>query len=420
MNQIIGSNPFLAVQHKIKEVCDILGYGDEVFDILKEPEKILITNFRVKMDNGQIKTFNGYRCQHNDAMGPYKGGIRFHPDVNLDEIKALSMWMTFKCGVVGIPYGGAKGGVVVDPKVLSENELQNLSRTYIESIASIIGPEKDIPAPDVNTNSKIMGWMVDEYSRLTGKDTFEVITGKPINLGGSQGRTEATGYGVALMVLEIAKLKGLDITQTTITIQGFGNVGSYAAQHLENFGARIIAIQEKDSTIYNENGITGMEKLREYFRLNKSLEGYKDSELVDADSFLGIPADIIIPCALENQITKENASIINARIICEGANGPITYEADRILNDRGITIVPDILANAGGVTVSYFEWVQNIAKFYWDKAEIQGKQKKIMTTAFHALLSIMDKYSIDMRTAAYVKAMIAITDAMEHRGWCKK
>jgi len=268
LNQIIGSNPFLAVQRKIKEVCDILGYGDEVFDILKEPEKILITNFRVKMDNGQIKTFTGYRCQHNDAMGPYKGGIRFHPDVNLDEIKALSMWMTFKCGVVGIPYGGAKGGVVVDPKVLSENELQNLSRTYIESIASIIGPEKDIPAPDVNTNSKIMGWMVDEYSRLTGKDTFEVITGKPINLGGSQGRTEATGYGVALMVLEIARLKGMDITQTTVTIQGFGNVGSYAAQHLEDFGARIIAIQEKDSTIYNENGITGMEELREYFRIN--------------------------------------------------------------------------------------------------------------------------------------------------------
>lgn len=413
----IESNPFLSVQKKIKEVCHILELKDEVFDILKEPEKVLITNFRVKMDDGKVRTFKGYRCQHNDAVGPYKGGIRFHPEVNLDEVKALSMWMTFKCAVVGIPYGGAKGGVVVDPKVLSENELQNLSRAYIENIASIIGSEKDIPAPDVNTNSKIMGWMVDEYSRLTGKDTFEVITGKPLKLGGSQGRTEATGYGVALMVLEIVKLKGLDINNFTVTVQGFGNVGSYAAQYLEEFGAKIIAIQEKSSTIYNKSGINNIKELRKYFNENNTLEGYKDSELVSKESFFGIPTDIIVPCALENQITKENAHLIQAKVICEGANGPITFEADKILKEKGILVVPDILANAGGVTVSYFEWVQNIAKFYWDKEEIQTKQKKILVATFNELLKIMDKYAVDMRTAAYIKAISSIAEAMKQRGW---
>jgi glutamate dehydrogenase len=414
----IETNPFLTVQKKIKEVCDILNLQDEVYDILREPEKILITNFRVKMDNGKVRTFGGYRCQHNDAMGPYKGGIRFHPDVNLDEVKALSMWMTFKCGVVGIPYGGAKGGVVVDPKDLSENELENLSRAYIENIASVIGPEKDIPAPDVNTNAKIMGWMVDEYSRLTGKDTFEVITGKPLGLGGSQGRTEATGYGVALMTLEIAKVKKLDIANATVTIQGFGNVGSYAAQYLEEFGAKIIAIQEKSSTIYNKNGIRGIAELRNYYTVHKTLEGYGDSQRIDEDGFFEIPADIIIPCALENQITHENAGKINAKIICEGANGPITAEADRILRANGIVIVPDILANAGGVTVSYFEWVQNIAKFYWGKEEIQTKQKNIMVAAFQELIQIMEKYTVDMRTAAYIKAIGLVTESMKQRGWC--
>ncbi len=411
-------NPFLTVQKKIKEVCDILELNEQVFDVLKEPEKILITSFRVKMDNGKVRTFNGYRCQHNDAMGPYKGGIRFHPDVNLDEVKALSMWMTFKCGVVGIPYGGAKGGVVVEPKELSEKELQNLSRAYIESIASIIGPEKDIPAPDVNTNAKIMGWMVDEYSRLTGKVTFEVITGKPLGLGGSQGRNEATGYGVALMVLEIAKLKGLDIKQSTVLIQGFGNVGSYAAQYLEEFGAKIIAIQEKASTIYNKNGIKNVEELRKYYNEKKTLEGYEDSQRIDEKGFFEIPADIIVPCALENQITKENANRINAKIICEGANGPITAEADKILKEKGIVVVPDILANAGGVTVSYFEWVQNIAKFYWSREEIRRKQKDIQVAAFESLVAIMKKYSVDMRTAAYIKAISSIAEAMKQRGWC--
>lgn len=413
----IESNPFLSVQKKIKEVCYILKLKNEVFDMLKEPEKVLITNFRVKMDNGKVRTFNGYRCQHNDAIGPYKGGIRFHPEVNLDEVKALSMWMTFKCAVVGIPYGGAKGGVVVDPAELSENELQNLSRAYIESIASVIGPEKDIPAPDVNTNSKIMGWMVDEYSRLTGKDTFEVITGKPLKLGGSQGRTEATGYGVALMVLEIVKLKGLDIKNFTVTVQGFGNVGSYAAQYLEEFGAKIIAIQEKSSTIYNKSGINNIKELRKYFNENSTLEGYKNSELVSMESFFGIPTDVIVPCALENQITIENVNMIAAKVICEGANGPITFEADKILKEKGILVVPDILANAGGVTVSYFEWVQNIAKFYWDKEEIQIKQGKILVAAFTELLSIMDKYLVDMRTAAYIKAISSIAEAMKQRGW---
>ncbi len=420
LTSAVQANPLVEVQMRIKEVCDLLDLGEETYDILKEPEKILTINFRVRMDDGKIRVFNGYRCQHNDAMGPYKGGIRFHPDVSLDEVKALSMWMTFKCAVVGIPYGGAKGGVVVDPAELSENEIQNLSRAYIENIASLIGPDKDIPAPDVNTNAKIMGWMTDEYSRLTGRDTYAAITGKPVSLGGSLGRTEATGYGVALMALEIAKVKGLDIGKTTIAIQGFGNVGSHAAQYLEEAGARIIAVQDKDGTIYNENGITDMKAMREFFRENKTLEGYQGAKLLSRESFFPVAADIMIPCALENQITKDNADVIKAPIICEGANGPVTYEAEKILLEKGVFIVPDILANAGGVIVSYFEWVQNISRFYWDLDEIQTKQKKTMIRAFKNLFQIMAEHGADMRKAAYIKAISSISEVMKVRGWYDK
>lgn len=418
MSNIQGQNPLMSVQTKIKEVCKILNYAEEVYEVLKEPEKVLITSFRVMMDNGKVRTYTGYRCQHNDAMGPYKGGIRFHPRVDLDEIKALSMWMTFKCALVGIPYGGAKGGVVVNPEELSEVELEKLSRSYIENIASVIGPDKDIPAPDVNTNSKIMGWMFDEYSRLSGRVTFEVITGKPLKLGGSQGRTEATGFGVALMACQALKLKNIDINGAKISIQGFGNVGSYAAQYMEEFGAKVVAVQERNSCIVNKDGIKNTNVLREYFKVNNTLKGFAESESIETDEFFKIPVDIIIPAALEDQITEENASSINARIICEGANGPMTLEADRILREKGVLIVPDILANSGGVIVSYFEWVQNIMKFYWDKKEIQEKQKKIMDSTFENLLGLMERYNVDMRTAGYIKSITSITEAMAERGWC--
>lgn len=417
MNSGENRNPFLAVQSKISEVSGLLKYPEEVYDLLKEPEKILIISFRVRMDNGKVKTFTGYRCQHNDALGPYKGGIRFHPHVDLDEVKALSMWMTFKCALVGIPYGGAKGGVVVNPDELSQSELERLSRAYIENIASMIGPEKDIPAPDVNTNSKIMGWMLDEYSRLNGKVVFEMITGKPIKLGGSKGRTEATGYGVALMACKALKLMGIDIQGARVSIQGFGNVGSYSAEYMQRFGAKIVAVQEKNSCILNKNGIANIHLLREYLEEKGTVEGFDNCIAIQKEDFFKIPTDIIIPAALENQITLENASIINTKIICEGANGPTTLEADRILRERGILIVPDILANAGGVIVSYFEWVQNISKFYWDKKEIQEKQTRIMELAFDNLLLVMNKYSIDMRSAAYVVSISSLAEAMSERGW---
>lgn len=410
-------NPYLTVQKKIRQVCHILKLEEEVSRILIEPKNVLTTNFRVRMDDGTTRTVTGYRCQHNNAKGPYKGGIRFMPDINIDEVKALSMWMTFKCALVGVPFGGAKGGVAIDPKSMSEIELQNLSRAYIESIEPIIGPEHDIPAPDVNTNGKIMGWMVDEYIRLTGKDDRGVITGKPINMGGSLGRTEATGYGVALMTTEIVKVKKLDINNLTVAVQGFGNVGSYAAEYLEKFGAKIIAIQEKDATIFNNAGITDIPALREYFIENATIEGYKDSILIEPDSFLEVSADILVPCARENEITKENAHKIKASIICEGANGPLTAEADEILNEKGKTIVPDILANSGGVIVSYFEWVQNLSKYYWDVDEVLMKQRKIMIDAFHSLVEVMDNHCVDMRTAAYIKSIASISETMKNRGW---
>lgn len=413
-----NQNPFISVQTKIKEVCKILHYSDEVYEILREPEKILTTNFRVKMDNGKVRTFTGYRCQHNDALGPYKGGIRFHPQVDLDEVKALSMWMTFKCALVGIPYGGSKGGVVVNPEELTESELERLSRVYIENIASVIGPERDIPAPDVNTNSKIMGWMLDEYSRLNGKLTFAAITGKPIKLGGSLGRTEATGYGVALMALQALRLKNIDIQGARVSVQGFGNVGSHAAEYLQDFGAKIVAVQEISSCIYNMEGIRNIGLLREYLKKNRTITGFAQCETLGRDEFYKLPVDVFIPAALENQIHGENAGFINAKIICEGANGPTTTEADRILNGKGVLIVPDILANAGGVIVSYFEWVQNIMKFYWDKKEIQEKQGKIMKEAFESLLVIMEDYNTNMRMAGYIKAIASITEAMVERGWC--
>jgi len=418
MNIKADHSPFLAVQRKIREVCALLDFPEDVFEILKEPEKILTTSFRVRMDDGKVKTFTGYRCQHNDAMGPYKGGIRFHQLVDLDEIKALSMWMTFKCAVVGIPFGGAKGGVGVDPSVLSEFELERLSRAYIENIASVIGPAKDIPAPDVNTNSKIMGWMLDEYSRLNGKVTYEVITGKPLNLGGSQGRTEATGFGVALISSMALRLKNIPVEGAKVSVQGFGNVGFHAAKYLESMGAMIVSVQERNSCIYNPEGIRDMAALKAYFQQHKTLEGYEGTEFVERSRIFEIPVDLLIPAALENQIDDQNAHLIKAKIVCEGANGPITAEADRILQERKVLVVPDILANAGGVIVSYFELVQNNMKFYWDIEEIQEKQTKIMDKAFGDLLEIMKKWRVDMRTAAYMKAMEAITVAMKERGWC--
>ncbi|HHV73938.1 Glu/Leu/Phe/Val dehydrogenase [Thermoanaerobacterium sp. R66] len=409
-------NPLTNAQKEIENACKLLKVSDSAYQILKEPIRFLEVSIPVRMDDGTIRIFKGYRAQHNDAVGPTKGGIRFHPDVNIDEVKALSIWMSFKCSVVGIPFGGAKGGVIVDPSTLSKSELERLSRGYIREIYSIIGPDKDIPAPDVNTNEQIMAWMMDEYSKLSGKNSPGIITGKPIICGGSLGRTQATGYGVALMAYEATKYLGLNIKNCTVSIQGFGNVGSYSAINLQKLGAKIIAVSDSRGGIYKEEGID-VNELIEYVKENGSVAGFDDAEQITKDKLFELETDIFVPAALENQITTDIARSIKTKIICEGANGPTTPEADKILYERGIFVVPDILANAGGVTVSYFEWVQNLDNYYWTLEEVEDRQRKIMIEAFKKVYETSKTYKVDMRTGAYITSLNRIYEAMEMRGW---
>lgn len=409
-------NPLTNAQQEIKNACKLLKVSDSVYQILKEPIRFLEVSIPVRMDNGSIVIFKGYRAQHNDAVGPTKGGIRFHPNVNIDEVKALSIWMSFKCSVVGVPFGGAKGGVIVDPDTLSKSELERLSRGYIREIFSIIGPDKDIPAPDVNTNEQIMAWMMDEYSKLTGKNSPAIITGKPIISGGSLGRTEATGYGVALMAHEATKYLNLDIKNCTVCIQGFGNVGKYSALNLQRLGAKIIAISDVKGGIYNKEGID-INKLIEYVKENGRVAGFDGAEQIANDKLFELETDIFVPAALENQITSDVARSIKTKIICEGANGPTTPEADKILYERKVFVVPDILANAGGVTVSYFEWVQNLDNYYWALEEVEKRQKQIMIKAFEKVYETSRDFKVDMRTAAYITSLKRIYEAMRMRGW---
>lgn len=409
-------NPLIIAQKQIKKACDLLGLEESVYELLKEPMRVLEVTIPVQMDDGSIKVFKGYRAQHNDAIGPTKGGIRFHPDVTLDEVKALSTWMTFKCGVIGVPYGGAKGGVIVNPKELSKDELQKLSRGYIRAIASIIGPDKDIPAPDVNTNMQIMAWMVDEYSKIVGHNSPGVITGKPLIYGGSKGRTAATGYGVALMAREAVKRLQIDFKSCNVAIQGFGNVGSYSALNLQKLGAKIIAVSDVNGGIYNRNGID-IVKLIEYVNNTGSVYGFEAATSITNEELLELDVDILVLAALENQVTSLNADLIKAKIICEGANGPTTPEADKILCEKGVFVIPDILANAGGVTVSYFEWVQNLMNYYWTEQEVEERQELMMVNAFNSIYELSKQYKVDMRTAAYMISIKRIYEAMKLRGW---
>jgi len=409
-------NPLAIAQRQVKNACDLLGLDKSVYELLKEPMRVLEVSIPVQMDDGSIRVFKGYRAQHNDAIGPTKGGIRFHPDVTLDEVKALSTWMTFKCGVVGIPYGGAKGGVVVNPKELSNDELQRLSRGYIRAIMSIIGPYKDIPAPDVNTNMQIMSWMIDEYSKIVGYNSPGVITGKPIILGGSQGRTAATGYGVALMAREAVKRLHLDFKNSTVAVQGFGNVGSFTALNFHKLGAKVIAISDVYGGIYNKNGID-VEKLITHVNKTGTVCDFEGTTSISNDDLLQADVDILALAALENQITSVNADAVKAKIICEGANGPTTPDADKILFEKGILVVPDILANSGGVTVSYFEWVQNLMNYYWTEKEVEEKQEVLMVNAFNAIEKLASQYKTDMRTAAYMISIKRVYEAMKLRGW---
>lgn len=385
--------------------------------IIAKPERTTEVQIPVKMDDGSVQVFTGYRCQHSTIMGPAKGGVRYHPAVNMDEVKTLAFWMTCKCAVAGLPYGGGKGGVIVDVTKLSERELEALTRGYIDKIAPVIGEKKDIPAPDMNTNAKIMGWMMDEYSKLQGQFEPGFITGKDLSLGGSLGRTAATGRGVVTAALEALKVKGLAVKGATCAVQGFGNVGSWTAKLAFDEGFKIVAISDVFGAIYNEAGIDPY-KLAEYTAANEkhTVVGYAEAKPIDKAMVLEEKVDVLFPCAMENQITGENADRIQATIICEGANGPTTPDADDILEKKAILVVPDILANGGGVTVSYFEWVQNLYRYFWTEEEVKEKQIAMMIKAFKEVYGLAEEYKVPMRVAAYIAALRRLAVAMKFRG----
>lgn len=410
-------NPFENAQKQIKAACDKLGASPAVYEILKQPMQTFEVAIPVTMDDGTVRTFIGYRSQHNNAIGPFKGGIRFHQGVTMDEVKALSMWMTFKCGVVGLPYGGGKGGVVVDPNSLSQGELERLARGYARAIAPIIGEKTDIPAPDVGTNGQVMAWMVDEYQKITGRFTPGVFTGKPVSFHGSLARTEATGYGVAWIARHAADRIGLELSGARVALQGFGNVGSYAAKYIAEQGVRIVAIADHTAGLYNSGGFD-IDALFEYVKANKVIKGFSGAEReFPKEEIVNWDVDILLPCALENVITVENAAGVKAKLVVEGANGPTTPEAEQILTEKGILVVPDILANSGGVIVSYFEWVQNLMGYSWSFDEVQAKQRSVMFKAFNEIWDLKEEYKVDMRTAAYMISIKRIADAMKLRGW---
>lgn len=411
-----AANPLRAAQQLMYDACTRLGLNPGVYEILKEPARVFVVSIPVKMDSGEVQTFIGYRSQHTDITGPAKGGIRFHPHATLDEVKALSIWMTIKCNVVGLPYGGGKGAVVCNPKKLSKAELERLSRAYMRAIAPYIGPDKDIPGPDMYTNAQVMGWMLDEFSQIAGCNTPGVITGKPIVAGGSLGRTEATARGISFVVREAACRMGIELSRATAVIQGFGNAGSIATRLLSEMGVKIIGVSDSTGAIYNPDGIDPV-ALSAHKAATSSVTGFPGAECINPDDLLTTECDILIPAAFENVITRKNATRIRARLIAEAANGPTTPEADEILFRRGVQVIPDILANAGGVTVSYFEWVQNLQNFYWTEEEVNQRLERIMVEAFAKTYDMSAEHKVSMRTAAYMVALDRIGRAMEARGW---
>jgi glutamate dehydrogenase len=409
-------NPHEIARQLIYNATRELGLPMAVYEYLKEPQRVLQFAIPVRMDSGEIKTFTGYRSQHSDVIGPCKGGVRFHPDVTLEEVKALSMWMTFKCAVLGLPFGGGKGGVVCTPAELTQRELEAVSRGYVRALGSFIGPDRDIPAPDVNTNERVMGWMVDEYAKLKGHNAPGLITGKPIILGGSLGRGAATGRGTAICIREAAQRLGLSLRGATAAIQGFGNVGSHTALQLDSMGVKVVAIVDARGGAYNPSGIHIHEAV-EYYKQHGTVAGLPHAEAIDTQTLLALEVDVLVPAALENQITLANADRVRARIVAEAANGPTTPEASRVLTEKGIMQIPDILCNAGGVTVSYFEWVQNIQNFYWQEDEVNRKLEQMMVGAFDAVYRVHEQKQVPMGRAAYMVAIKRIADAMGARGW---
>ncbi|MBX5443756.1 Glu/Leu/Phe/Val dehydrogenase [Sphaerobacter sp.] len=396
--------------------ADVIGLDDDMRRILSVCKRELVVNFPVEMDDGTVQVFTGYRVQHSIAPGPSKGGIRYHPDVTLDEVKALAMWMTWKCAVVGLPYGGAKGGVQVNPKVLSQNELQNLTRRYTTEISMMLGPHSDIPAPDVNTNPQVMAWILDTYSMHHGGVAVPaVVTGKPLLLGGSAGRFEATGRGCVFAIEQACRTYDIDLLSSRVVVQGFGNAGSTVAKILHGMGCRVVGVSDSHGGIYNPNGLD-IPSLMAYKRQTQSVVDFPEAENVTNEELLELDCDILVPAALEEQITEENAPRIQARLIAEAANGPTTPDADRILHDRGIIVLPDIYANAGGVTVSYFEWVQALQSFLWTEDEVNNRLRRIMTESFMAIHEASEQYHVPLRTAALVRAIQRVAEFTRVRG----
>ncbi len=397
-----------------------LNIPEGLAEFMKWPKRELTVNFPVRMDNGDVKVFTGYRIHHNTVLGPSKGGMRYSSHVNQDEIRALAMWMTWKCALVNLPYGGAKGGVIVDPRDHTERELANLTRRFTSEIILLIGPQIDIPAPDMGTNAQTMAWMMDTYSMTMGYSVPAVVTGKPLNIGGSLGREEATGRGVIVCMLEALRQQGItrNPKDISVVVQGFGNVGSNAAQRAFDLGFKVIAVSDISGGFYNARGLN-ITEMREYLKNNprKTLEGYRDAERISNNNLLELPCDVLIPAALEGQLTGDNASRVRAKLIVEGANGPTMPEADAIFRDRGITVVPDILANAGGVTVSYFEWVQGLQEFFWDEDEVYRRLERILVRAFDEVQHTMETHNVDMRTAAQITAINRVAQATLTRGF---
>jgi glutamate dehydrogenase (NAD(P)+) len=415
-NELPGhGSTFGAMLQEFNVAARLLKLDPGVWKILTNPKRQIVVSCPVQMDNGEIEVFTGFRVQYNITLGPAKGGIRYHPDVTLDEVTALAAWMTWKCAVAHIPFGGGKGGIICDPAKMSRRELEALTRRYVAEIIDAIGPEKDVPAPDVNTNEQVMAWVMDTYSMHVGHTTTSVVTGKPLELGGSLGRREATGRGVMIATREAARHVGIDVKGARIAIQGFGNVGSVSADLLAQQGARIVAVTDWRGGVYNDKGID-IAALLAHVQQHRTVDGFSGGEPLAHEKLFGLDVDVLIPAALENQITMANASAIKARIIIEGANGPTTPDAHRHLHDRGVFIVPDILANSSGVTTSYFEWVQDRYGYFWTEKEVIERIERKMCEAFDDVLQNALKYNVDMRTAAYVVAINRVATVTKMRG----
>ncbi|MDQ3838100.1 MAG: Glu/Leu/Phe/Val dehydrogenase [Thermoproteota archaeon] len=413
-NNII--NPFEVALKQLDEAARIVGIDRGMHDVLAHPKRVLTVSLPTRMDNGEIKVFTGFRSQHNDARGPFKGGIRYHPQVSIDEVKALSMWMTWKCAIADIPYGGGKGGIICNPKEMSVSELERMTRRYAYAVADIIGPHTDIPAPDVYTGGKEMSWIMDTYSALKGNFVQpEVITGKPLAIGGSLGRNEATGRGLSFTVREAARRLGIGLQTVNVSVQGFGNAGQFSAQLVEEMGAKVVAVSDSHGGIYNKNGIH-IGSLRKHKEKTGSVVGFPESNSISNDEILETECTILIPAALENQITKKNANKVKAKMVAEAANGPTTPEADEILYKNKILVIPDVLANGGGVTVSYFEWLQNLRREYWTEDQVNSMLDRNITKSFNDVYDTHEKYQVNMRIASIALAVNRVVEAINTRG----